>query len=65
MPQEILPKLDYSKYLGEWIVVSKSKIIAHDKVLARIHDKIKSSRGPVTIAKIPEEETLIFYVNHL
>ncbi len=62
MPQEILPKLDYSKYLGEWIVVSKSKIIAHDKVLARIHDKIKSSRSPVTIAKIPDQETVVLRV---
>jgi hypothetical protein len=57
----VLPAgIDFSKYLGQWIVVYEKKIIAHNKDLKKIKKEINSCKRTPTIAKIPEKETLIF-----
>jgi len=58
--EEVLPKIDYSGYIGEWVVICENKIIAHDKNLSKIKEEIKNCRTTPMIAKIPKKETLIF-----
>ncbi len=60
MTKDVLPKADYSKYLGQWVVISNNKVIAHNKNLRNISGDIKKCRATPIIAKIPKEETLIF-----
>lgn len=56
----VLPDIDLSPYLGQWIVVCNNKIIAHNKALSRLSKHIESCKQTPTVAKIPEEDTLIF-----
>jgi hypothetical protein len=56
----IPPNLDLSKYLGQWVVISENKIIAHNKDLTAVEKEIKSCKRSPTIAKIPKKDTLIF-----
>ncbi len=59
MTKDVLPKMNYSKYLGEWVVICNNKVVAHNKSLKNIDKEIKKYNTP-TIAKIPKEKTLIF-----
>ena len=56
LPQQI----DFSKYLGEWVVICEDKIVAHNKNLNCIKKEIKECKRIPTIAKIPKNDTLIF-----
>ena len=59
--QDVFPKgLDLSAYVGEWIVICRDKIVAHDKSLAKLEEEIKQCRPAPTIAKLPKKDTLIF-----
>ena len=60
MIQEVIPKLDYSKYSGQWVIICDNKIIAHNKDLTKIHDEINKCKKAPTITKIPAEGQLIF-----
>ncbi|RJQ17151.1 hypothetical protein C4573_03800 [Candidatus Woesearchaeota archaeon] len=52
--------LDVSPYVGEWILIDKQRVIGHSKNILDLKKKIKAVKGTPFIAKIPEEETLIF-----
>ncbi|MFH1589724.1 MAG: DUF5678 domain-containing protein [archaeon] len=58
--QEVIPKLDYSEYSGQWVVISNNKIIAHNKNLTKINNFINKCKSAPTITKIPGEGQLIF-----
>lgn len=57
---QVLPKLDFSKYVGQWILLCEDKIVDHNKELKKIKDSITKCKRAPTIVKIPEEGTLIF-----
>jgi len=57
---ETLPKIDYSGYIGQWVVICENKVIAHDKDLTKIKGEIAKCKRAPTIAKIPKKEILIF-----
>ena len=58
---QILPsEIDFSKYLGQWVIICENKVIAHNKNLTNIEREIKACKRVPTIAKIPKKETLIF-----
>ena len=57
----ILPSnVDFSMYLGEWVVVCENKVVAHNRHLNKIEEDIKKCKRVPTIAKIPKKDTLIF-----
>ena len=59
--KQVLPgNIDFSKYLGEWVVVCEDKIVAHNKNLNNVEKEIKECKRTPVIAKIPEKDTLIF-----
>lgn len=58
--QVLTEKVDFSKYVGQWVVICKNKVVAHDKNLNNIEKQIKECKRMPTIAKIPKKETLIF-----
>ncbi len=57
----VLPaEVDFSGYLGEWVVVCNNKVVAHNKDINKIEKDIKGCKTEPVIAKIPKSETLIF-----
>ena len=52
--------IDFSKYVGQWVVICENKLVAHNKNLNMINKEIKECRRIPTIAKIPKKRTLIF-----
>ena len=59
--KEVLPpKLNLSKYIGEWVVICENKVVAHNKDLTNIKKEITKCKLSPTIAKIPKKEILIF-----
>ena len=58
--QKILPKIDVSKYKGQWIVVCESKVVANGKDLTKLKNDIKNCKKTPTIARIPSEGILIY-----
>ena len=57
---QLLSGIDLAKYIGQWVVISENKVIAHDKKLTKLDKEIKKCKRAPTIAKIPKKETLIF-----
>jgi len=58
---QVLPQgVDFSKYVGQWVVICQNKVVAHDKNLNNIKKEIKECSRVPTIAKIPKKDTLIF-----
>ena len=58
---QVLPSsVDFSKYLGQWVVLCGNKIIGHNKDLTNLDKEIASCKTSPTVAKIPKKETLIF-----
>ncbi len=58
--EEVLPDMDFSSYVGEWVVICGDQIIAHNKDITKISHTIDGCKRAPTVAKIPKEETLIF-----
>lgn len=56
----VLPKDDFSKYIGQWVIICDNKVVAHDKNLMNIRKEISSCKTTPTVAKIPKKDTLIF-----
>lgn len=54
---EILSEKNLGKYMGEWIVVSDQKVIAHNKSLSKLHDVIRKSKKCLTIARMPKDHS--------
>ena len=52
--------MNFSKYIGQWVVICENKVVAHDKNLNNIEKEIKECKRVPTIAKIPKKDTLIF-----
>ena len=58
---DVIPKnLDLSKFVGQWVVICNNQLVASDKNLLNLKDKIAKCKKTPTIAKIPENDTLIF-----
>ena len=57
---EVLPKIDLSKYVGEWVVICEEKVVAHDKDLTKIDKEISECKRAPIITKIPKKKVLIF-----
>ena len=58
---EVLPKgVDLSRYVGQWVVICKDKVVAHHKSLTHLEKEIKGCGLAPTIAKIPKKDTLLF-----
>ncbi len=59
--KEVLPKkVDFTKYLGQWVVICEEKVVAHDKDLRKVTNEIKACKRVPVVAKIPKKQTLIF-----
>lgn len=52
---------DTSNYKGEWIAIAKKRIVAHGKDAQIVYKKAtqKFKNNDISLAKIPEEQTLI------
>ena len=54
-------KTDTAAYKGEWVAIAKKKIVAHgrdaQKVYKQANEKYKNDA--ISLAKVPEEQTLI------
>ena len=58
---QVLPSnVDFSKYVGQWVVICQNRVVAHNKNLNKVKKVIKECKRIPTIAKIPKKETLIF-----
>jgi len=57
---DVFPKVDYSKYVGEWVVVYEDKIIAHNRNLNKISPEIHACKGTPTLIKIPKGDSWTF-----
>jgi len=57
---EVLPKVDLSRYIGQWVVICNKKVIAHNKDLTKIQKDIDKCKITPTVTKIPKKDTLIF-----
>ena len=58
--QVLTQKVDFSRYVGQWVVICENKVVAHDKNLNKVQKEIKECKRIPTIAKIPKKDTLIF-----
>ena len=58
--QVLTQKVDFSRYVGQWVVICENKVVAHDKNLNKVQKEIKECKRVPTIAKIPKKDTLIF-----
>ena len=58
---QVLPQgIDFSRYVGQWVVVCENKVVAHNKSLNKVEKDIKECKKEPVVAKIPKKETLIF-----
>lgn len=57
---KVLPDSNLAKYVGEWVIVCKDEVIAHNKDLTKLKKEIKKCKTRPTVAKIPKKEILIF-----
>lgn len=53
------PKIDMTKYRGEWIAVASGRIIAHGKRLDIVTDKAEKKNKHPIYSKVPEEDILV------
>lgn len=53
------PKIDMTKYRGQWIAVASGRIIAHDKRLDIVTDKAEKKAKHPIYSKVPEEDILV------
>lgn len=58
---EYFIKADTSPYKGEWVAIAKQKIVAHGKDAEIVYRKAnkKYQNDEISLAKVPEEQTLI------
>ncbi|MBW2986295.1 hypothetical protein KY333_02905 [Candidatus Woesearchaeota archaeon] len=57
---KVLPNSNLAKYIGEWVVICKNEVVAHNKDIAKLKKEINKCKTTPTIAKIPKKEILIF-----
>lgn len=58
---EYFIKADTSAYKGEWIALAGKKIVSHGKDAGQVYNQAKQKypKEDISLAKIPEEQTLI------
>ena len=58
---EYFIKADTSPYKGEWIAIAKQKVVSHGKDAESVYKKAKKKykNEDISLAKVPEEQTLI------
>lgn len=61
---EFFIKTDTSNYKGEWIAISEKKIVSHGKDAGKVYNQAKQKypKKEISLAKIPEEQTLILKI---
>lgn len=61
---EFFLKANTAPYRGEWIAISGKKIISHGKDAEEVYKKAKQKnpKANISLAKVPEEQTLILRV---
>ena len=52
-----MKEVDYSKYLGEWVIECDNKVIAHDADLRKIADKIEKCKSTPILTKVPSGDS--------
>jgi hypothetical protein len=58
---QVLPRgIDLSKFIGQWVIICENKVVASNKDLTKLQKDIDRCERTPTIAKIPENDTLIF-----
>lgn len=62
---EFFIKADTSSYKGEWIALSDKKIVSHGKDADEVYKKAKQKypKKEISLAKVPEEQTLILKIS--
>ncbi len=58
--KDVLPKIKFSNYVGEWIVICDDKVIGHNKNLAKLNKCINNCKSIPTITKIPASDIWLF-----
>lgn len=58
---EFFIKADTSPYKGEWVAITGKRIVSHGKDAQQVYKKAKqkTKTSDISLAKIPEEDTLI------
>lgn len=49
--------VDYSKYLGEWVIECDNEVIAHDVDLRKLFDIMRACKSTPTIMKVPSGDS--------
>ena len=57
---KVLPDSCLAEYVGEWVVICKDKVVAHNKDITKLKKDIDKCKTIPTVAKIPKKEILIF-----
>lgn len=58
--EELLPAHELAPYVGQWVVISENRVIAHSANLTELDEQIRKCKPVPVIAKIPKNEVLIF-----
>jgi len=58
--ENVLPNIDLSGYLGQWVVICNEKVVAHNKDITKIDKEIEACKKAPLVVKIPKSKTLIF-----
>ncbi|HLD15022.1 MAG TPA: DUF5678 domain-containing protein [Candidatus Nanoarchaeia archaeon] len=55
-------KTNVDKYIGEWIVVAKEKIVSHGKDINKVLEEAKRKYPTETplLIRVPDKEAMIF-----
>lgn len=55
-------KTDTSRYQGEWIAIAGEKVVCHGKDAEKVYKiaKKKVKNKDVSLAKVPEEQMMVF-----
>ena len=58
---EYFIKTNTSGYKGEWIAIAKQKVVSHGKDAQKVYKQAnkKYKNDEISLAKVPEEQTLI------
>ncbi len=54
-------KMDTSGYKGEWVAITKNKVVAHGKDAQKVYQEAKKKipNRDISLAKTPEEQMLV------
>lgn len=54
-------KTNTSEYKGEWVAISKGKVVSHGKDAQVVYNKAREHKphSDISLAKVPEQELLV------